>query len=174
MDVIAKRLEKRLSEVDPDAESVRAQFDQVNSVFQQRKDQIKAMVDEADVQYQYRPAGAAADPMQQLLLEDDDANEIEYLQSQTRDVLQGMRQLTEITQQVGTLIQDQHETVVHIDSTIQDAVGEMKAGNVDLNAAEEHQKGAGRVGCIVLIVVAVVAVIIGGLCLYLFVFKKKK
>jgi hypothetical protein len=175
MEVIAKRLERRLSNSDePEAETVRPQFDQVNAVFQQRKDQIKAMVDEADAQYQYRQAGSVRDQMEQQLLEDDDADEIEFLQNQTRDVLQGMRQLTEITQQVGTLIQDQHETVVHVDETIKDAVVEMKAGNEDLAVAEGYQKSSGNMACIILIIVIVVAAIGGGICLYLFVFKKKK
>jgi uncharacterized membrane protein YdfJ with MMPL/SSD domain len=175
MEVIAKRLERRLPESsDPEAEIVRPQFEQVNAVFQQRKDQIKTMVDDAEAQFQYRQGGAAGDQMEQRLLEDDDADEIEFLQSQTRDVLQGMRQLTEITQQVGTLIQEQHKTVVHVDETIQDAVGEMKAGNEDLVVAEGYQKSSGKIACIVLVVVLVIAAIVGGVCLYLFVFKKKK
>jgi methyl-accepting chemotaxis protein len=175
MDVIAKRLERRIPESsDPETEVVGPQFEQVNAIFQQRKNQIKSMVDEADAQYQYRTVGTAREQMEQQLLEDDDAYEIELLQHQTRDLLQGMRQLTEITQQVGTLIKEQHETVVRVDDTIQDAVGEMKAGNEELAVAEGYQKGSGRMTCVILIVVIVIALIAGGVCLYFFVFKKKE
>jgi t-SNARE complex subunit (syntaxin) len=72
------------------------------------------------------------------------------------------------------LIQDQHQTVVKVDETIQDAVGEMKAGNEDLVVAEKHQKSGGKLLCIILAVILGIAIIVGGVCVYFFVFKKKE
>jgi hypothetical protein len=52
--------------------------------------------------------------------------------------------------------------VVSVDNTIQEAVGEMKAGNEELAVAEGYQKGSGRMTCVILIVGIGSALIAGG------------
>jgi methyl-accepting chemotaxis protein len=169
LEVLGPSLERHLSESDtPEAEQIRNDFNRVNAVFLQKRQQIKTAVEESEYQY----AQAATPLHEALIADDDDAEAVEYLRRQTSDILGDMRQLNDITQQVGALIQDQHQTVVKVDDTIESAVGEMKAGNQELQAAEKDQKSGGKMLYIVLGVVLAVALVIGGVCVYFFVIKK--
>jgi hypothetical protein len=169
LEALGPALERRLSgSTDPDAAQVSAEFRPVYAVFTQRRDQIRSAVEESEYQF----AQPAAPLQESLLVEDDDAEAVAFLQRQATEILGDMRQLSHITEQVADFIQEQHEVVVKVDTTIGDAVEEMKAGNEDLACAEKDQKSSVKLLYIILAVVGAVALIVAGVCIYVFVIKK--
>jgi t-SNARE complex subunit (syntaxin) len=88
------------------------------------------------------------------------AAELDYLQRETGQIVQDMQTINEVTHEVDGLITNQHEVLDHIDQTIVEAVDEMKAGNEELDHAQEDQKSGSKMIIIILIVVITVVVVV--------------
>jgi chromosome segregation ATPase len=88
------------------------------------------------------PTGPDGKPLQQSELAqiEADASQLEFLQRETSDILESQRVIHDITAQVGDVIDRDHQKVVHIDETVEEAKQEMVQGNEELAQAEEHQK----------------------------------
>lgn len=96
---------------------------------------------------------------------DRETAEVEQLNRETEQIVQDMKAIDDAANILNEKIQEQHEQIIRIDDTIEDAHEEMVEGNKDLNVAQEHQKKSTK--CLlyicggVLIFIIIVAIIIG-------------
>jgi t-SNARE complex subunit (syntaxin) len=88
------------------------------------------------------------------------AADLQMLSREAKNIAQDMQTVNELTHQVDGLITDQHEVMEHVETTIQEAVGEMKAGNEELVTAETDQKSSSKMIWIILGIVITVVVIV--------------
>ena len=77
------------------------------------------------------------------------------------EIVEGMTILNDLTKELNTHLDEQHETIGRIEKTIDDAHEEMVAGNEDLAEAVEHQKGSTKCLLIIIGIVVGAVVIIG-------------
>jgi hypothetical protein len=126
---------------DANVSDLRRQFAALNercqsakAAYAQKKEQAEAAPDGA--------AGAGGPAAQQAELQQiqDDTSRLQFLERETGQILESQKVINQLTQQVGEVIDRDHEKVVHIDETIEDAKDDMVTGNEELAAAEEHQK----------------------------------
>lgn len=191
--VILKRLETCSDE---DKESLFTRFKLVNDQFDSRKSEILQILDKKEEEMKYNTISSAPPPqfssmksktysknrytqqvagqdplLNQSLLEGD--YDLEYIHDEANDIAYQMQEINKVTHDLNNNIQDQHGILVNIDGTIDDAKNEMIEGNSDLMVAEIHQKSTQKATIIVSVVVCgVILLIVGAVCLYIFVFKK--
>ena len=76
--------------------------------------------------------------MQQQQIDQEAAN-AEFAARETKDIVEQMKNLKEITEVVNEKVQEQHEVVVRVDDKIATAADEMEVGNQELDEAKKNQ-----------------------------------
>ena len=84
--------------------------------------------------------------------------EIEDLETSVSEILATMQELNKMFTQTLKKLQEQKTTILQIGQTIPKAQDDMKDGNVQLDKAQDHQKGSTRNLCWILIVIFIVAI----------------
>lgn len=67
-------------------------------------------------------------------------SDVTFVKNNAAEIVNGMTELNDLTNQLAEKIDDQHEIVVHVDETIEEAKEEMIEGNAVLEEAEEIQQ----------------------------------
>ncbi|KAH0786577.1 hypothetical protein GPJ56_009479 [Histomonas meleagridis] len=149
---------KKLKKDDPDnplESTIDSQLDSLKRTLEQINKQIKPIGDRHKILEEQQKE--AAEEQKQIeaeqlkksaaqLEEEQMAADREFLQNQLNDIAETAAIINEGTHQVDNQITADHEKVVHIDQTIEEAKQEMIEGNKDLEVAEADQKAAGC-GC---------------------------
>ncbi|EAY06963.1 hypothetical protein TVAG_100030 [Trichomonas vaginalis G3] len=158
------------------APDVQDKYERLSGEYDDIKHDTERQIETLDQQAQQQAASHGAPPsgnvLQQSLI-DDEAREVEYINRQSADIVEDMKALDEAASMLKEKIDEQHEVVVRVDNTIEDAHEEMVEGNKSLNVAQEHQKASSRCLYTILIIVIIFIVAVGlivGLTIY---FKNK-
>ena len=175
MEVLSKKINKGLGDqhVDADFASVVDDFRRVNSLFEEKKDQILEAIDQSERSDMMRKAVQfTQDPLQQSLLIDDEQAQLDMVQSASKEIVEQMKVLNASTHKLNEMIQDQHQMVLHVDKTIDEAKDDMIEGNKELSRAEAYQKEGNRCMFWILGIVGTIGIAIGtGLALVLWALK---
>ena len=171
MDVLSSKIEREVQshEMNPETESVLADFRQINALFQAKKSDIRDAIEKSETHEMMRKAAESRqDPLQQNLLIDEEQEQLDMVQGASREIVSQMKVLNAATHKLNNMIQDQHQIVVNVDKTITEAKDEMIAGNAELSEAEQYQKEGGRCIFYVLGISGTIAILVGVICAWLF------
>jgi hypothetical protein len=85
-------------------------------------------------------AAAPAGELQALQRAREEEAHLQFIDQQAGQILDDQKVLKDLTQQVGEIIDRDHEKIVKVEAVTTEALEEMIAGNAELEQAEEHQK----------------------------------
>ena len=108
------------------------------SIIAKKQAEFKKIEDEKRAQ-QARQAEASPLSQEQLQLQQD-ADELEYIQRESSDILKMQKDINELAHQIDDKITEDHAQVVRIEQTVVEANNNMKDGNSELEKAESDQK----------------------------------
>ena len=144
--------------------SCRKQMDRLKEVNKRLEEPHRILEEEE----KHREEEEAAERQKTLLQLEAERNlhEAEALEQAAGEIVEGMTTLNDLTNELNTHLDEQHETIGRVEKTTEEAHEEMVAGNSELAEAQEHQKGSSK--CLYIILgVVVAAVVVIGVFIYL-------
>ena len=140
---------EKYEQMRPDLEK---QIEQLNAIDEQQlEEQRQRSIQQENVKH--------GNQLNQNLL-DDESYRIQYINEQSKEINNQVQNLSEITNVVKDHIDAQHNIVVRVDKTVEEAHKEMVAGNEELEKAQKHQKASRKWMLIILgVIIAIVAIL---------------
>ncbi|EAY12485.1 hypothetical protein TVAG_128990 [Trichomonas vaginalis G3] len=132
----------------PDKEALEAHYKEVKDKYMKLNQELEQECvryeeeekkKQAEREERDRQDAEARQKQQQMSELDQETAEINFVDNQVKDILEDEKALNEATELLNTRIQEQHEVVVRVDNTVEEAKTEMEEGNKELNEAQKLQ-----------------------------------
>jgi DNA repair exonuclease SbcCD ATPase subunit len=141
VDELRKRAEVIEAKISGDSKAaqLRAEFNPLKIEFDRVRGAHQLGTDETKNPLKERPPPDGV--IQAQIQREIEAEEhLRFLKEQTEDIVEKMKTLNEITGQVNQVVQKDHDTILRIEGTTEEAKVNMTKGNQELEKAEGHQK----------------------------------
>lgn len=165
------RLEEQMTNPgDPAIREIHKQLSNIRRDYKKMQD-LTLQLKDAHVQLQQEELRRAEEEkkkreqtLKQLEIERNEQEAI-ALEKGAEEIASDMKGLNDLTNELNTHLDDQHETIGRVENTISDAHKEMTEGNKELETAETHQKETPKILCwilwIIVCVLGVAGIILG-------------
>ena len=144
LDLLATHIKKLINDGDPDTPRFQQSFNESFQRYIDDKATVQSRITELDEAAAKKAreeflAAPQSNALDQALI-DPETEAIEFVNQQSTEILNDMKELKKATYEVHDKIVEQHEIILHVDETVAQAKEEMIQGNAELEIAEKAQK----------------------------------